>query len=214
MANMTTLQKPVTEGQIGRLNEKVRARILKHATEIPSDVFQELLGDDSLINDIFTAVRKRIDAHVDMIIRTVKVNRNRPAKEALKATGRKLYVTDGVIKNMPKAEKDEDEVVFFKIGRQVSCSELDKEYALRGLDPADPYSQAAVNEADPAFADEHPNGTQWKDKDGNYCYAIFNRYGDERYVFVDRHDSVWSAYWWFAGVRKSTSNSDASASAV
>jgi hypothetical protein len=113
---------------------------------------------------------------------------------------------------MPKAEKDEDEVIFFKIGREVSCSELEKEYELRGLKPADPYSQAAVNEADPAFADEHPNGTQWKDKDGNYCCAVFDRRGVERCVGVGRYGYVWLDYWWFAGVRKSTSTSDASAS--
>ena len=169
--------KPITDGQIGKFNEKIAARLRKNNTEISSDVFQEIVTtDDTLIDEVFAAVRKRVEARSNFIIRTVKVNRNRSAKEALKATGRNLYVTDSVAKNMPKAETDEVEVILFKIGRQISDNDLEKEYELRGLKPADPYSLAAFNEADPAFADEHPNGTHWKDEDDKWCFAAFVRW--------------------------------------
>lgn len=138
----------------------------------------------------------------DMIVRTVKVNRNRSAKEALKATGREQYVYDSVVKAMPNGTTEDIEVVLFKIGRQVSVQELEKEYVLRVLKPIDPFSLAAINEADPAFADEHPNGTQWKDKDDKWCFAAFFRYRDERRLSVCRDSNGWFGRWWFAGVRK------------
>ena len=104
----------------------------------------------------------------------------------------------------------------------ISDDDLEKEFELRGLKPADPISVAAVNEADPAFADEKPHGTHWKDAKGKWCYAAFHRWDDDgRHVLVNRYDSDWldrwgdgrevnicrsdddwDDYWWFAGVRK------------
>ena len=199
---------PTTDGQIGKLNEKFAARLRKHNKELPSDIFQQLLSDDTLIDEMFISVRKRIEVRSEFVTRTVTVNRNRSAKEALEATGRNQYITDSVAKNMPKAENDEVEIILFKIGRQISDNDLDKEYELRGLKPADPYSLAALNEADPAFADEHPNGTHWKDADDKWCCAVFDRWLGERFVRVDRDGNDWDDCWWVAGVRKSTSTSE------
>jgi hypothetical protein len=104
---------------------------------------------------------------------------------------------------MPKGEGEEVEVVFFRLSRWVSDTDLDKEYGLRDLKPADPYSLSAVNEADPDFTDEHPNGTHWQDANGNWCFAAFIRWdGDERSVNVDRDGNDWNGSWWFAGLRK------------
>ena len=202
MEKTITPSEPITEGQIGKLKELLNAKLQKHKAELPSNLMQQVLGIPELADELFAVIRKRVEAISDMIIRTVKVNRNRSAKEALKATGRAQYVDDSVVKAMPNGEGEDTEVVFFKIGSQISMDNLEKEYALRGLKPADPFSLSAVNEADPAFADEHPNGTQWKDKDGKWCYAFFDRDGDERYLVVDSLDDDWFDYWWFAGVRK------------
>lgn len=203
---------PVTEGQIGKLNQNIAAKLLKNKKELPSDIFQQVLGDDTLLDEIYASIRKRVEARSNFIIRTVTVNRKRSAKEALKATGRNHYVTDSVVAKMPNGEGEEMEVIFFNLGRFVSDNDLDKEYELRGLIPADPFTLAAVNEADPAFADERPNGTHWKDKDDQWCFAAFYRFLVERRVHVRRDGDDWDDDWWFAGVRKSTSNSDASAS--
>ena len=201
MANMTPLE-PITEGQIGKLNQNLSAKLNKHKGEIPSNLFQQLLGSDSLIDEIFACIRKRVDAISDLIVRSVKVNRNRSAQEALKATGRTQYGDNDVIKDMPNAKSEEVEVFFFKLGRYVNDNDLDKEYELRGLKPSDPFSLSAVNEADPAFADEYPNGTHWKDKGGKWCCAVFYRGDSERRLRVGWHDVGWGDDWWFAGVRK------------
>lgn len=143
----------------------------------------------------------------DLIVRRVRVNRTRTGQEALDASGRKQYTDRSVVDSMPKGEGDEVEVVFFKPdlserdGR-ISDDDLEKEFELRGLKPADPYSVAAGNEADPAFADEKPHGTHWKNADGKWCFAAFHRWDGERSVGVYRHDSVWDGFWWFAGLRK------------
>lgn len=212
MTEVVTPSGPVTEGQIGKLNQNIAAKLLKNKKELPSDIFQQVLGDDTLLDEIYASIRKRVEARSNFITRVVTVNRKRSAKEALKATGRNHYVTDSVVAKMPNGTDEEVEVIFFNLGRFVSDNDLDKEYELRGLKPVDPFTLAAVNEADPAFADERPNGTHWKDKDDQWCFATFDRFGDVRFVSVNRNDSDWVGRWWFAGVRKSTSNSDASAS--
>ena len=92
-------------------------------------------------------------------------------------------------------------VEFFKLGRFVNDDELSREFKARGLTP-DPYAVARVNEDDKAFADEHPNGTHWKDFDGKWCYLTCYRGDDERNVRVSRGGHGWDDDWWFGGVRK------------
>lgn len=153
------------------------------------------------------------------IIRRVRVNRNRSPQEALNATRRKQYTDREVVNRMPNGEGDEVEIVFFKpdlpVPSYISDDDLEKEYELRDLTPADPYSLIALNEADPVFADEKPHATHWKNADGNWCFASFNRdargidirrfdsdWDDERNVDVHRRGDVWDDRWWFAGVRR------------
>ena len=140
----------------------------------------------------------------DMISRVVPVNYNRTPKKAIEATGRAIYADDSVVKTMPACGdgiKDGVEVVFFKLGRYASDDEVAAEFAKRGIEP-DSYAVAAVNEADPGFADEHPNCTIWKDTDGHWCFVAFRRFGRERGVFVGRRGFGWRGLWWFGGVRK------------
>src|SRR3989339_18147 len=92
-------------------------------------------------------------------------------------------------------------VEFFPIRKKASDDEVAKMLEERGLTD-DPYAVCAVNEADPAFADKHPNVTHWKDADGNWCYAAFSRNGGERVVYVDRDDYGWAGFWWLCSVRK------------
>lgn len=137
----------------------------------------------------------------DMIIRHIKVDRSRTSQQTLDATGRKQYTDKSAVESIPHLEGEDVEVCFFKLGRYLSCADLEKEYELRGLKP-DPYAQAMVNEVDPVFADDHPNGSQWKDTDGNYTCVTFGRWNDERNVYCDRNDGDWNDRWWCAGVRK------------
>ena len=135
-----------------------------------------------------------------------RVDYTRTPMQVIKATGRVEYVDEDIAKTMPRlgeGVRENMEVVFFKLGRNVGAEELDREYELRGLVP-DPYAQAAVNEQDSAFADKHPNGSQWYREGRNASYLAFDRWSDdERRVDCLRRGNAWLGHWWFAGVRKS-----------
>ncbi len=197
----------MTDGQIENAVNKLRDAMRKHRSQITSDVAQHVLGIPNLGMMMFAPFRDCTHAISNLIVRTVNVNRSRSPQEALDATHRAQYTYRKIVDAMPKASADEVEVVFFKPDLSnrngfISDDDLAHEFDLRGLNPADPYSLAAVNEADPAFADEKPHGTHWKDAEGNWCYATFGRWHDGRGVFVNRDDLDWDDDWWFAGVRK------------
>ncbi|HXF43908.1 MAG TPA: hypothetical protein VNK70_00285 [Candidatus Paceibacterota bacterium] len=192
----------MTDGQIENVVARLRDALRKHREEFGSEPVQKVLGTDNLGMRLLEPFRQLVEAVSNLIIRRVKVDRSRTPQEALDATGRKQYTNRSVVAAMPRGEGEEVEVIFFNLGRYVSDNDLEKEYELRGLMPADPYSLAAVNGADPAFADERPNGTHWKDADGRWCYAAFDRHWDDgRRVRVNRDGRDWSDDWWFAGLR-------------
>lgn len=157
------------------------------------------------------SITPSVQAASGLVIRRVMVNHNRTQQEALDATAREQYVDRKVVDNMPKGEGEEVEVVFFKpdlskhLSKRnnfISDDDLEKEFELRDLEPADPISVAAVNEADPSFADEKPHGTHWKNADGKWCFATFYCLYGWRGVVVNRNISGWDGSWWFAGRRK------------
>ncbi|MEK7604603.1 MAG: hypothetical protein AAB442_02305 [Patescibacteria group bacterium] len=193
---------PITAGQIGKVQDLLGAALRKAGLQ--SEPMQQVIEHqgEALIAELVAAVRKRVEAISSMIVRHVAINVERTPQQVLDATGRKQYVNGDVVVTMPCGTTPEADVHFFKLDRCVSDDDLEKEYELRGLKPADPRSLAAVNEADPAFADEHPNSTHWKDVNGNWCYAAFNRWFDGgRSVYVHRFD-LWFDGSWFAGLRK------------
>lgn len=198
---MTASVATITDGQIENVVAKLRDSLRKHRTEFGSESAQRALGVSNLGARLLEPFRAFVEADSNMLVRHAHVNRSRAPQEMLDATGRKQYTDKDVVATIPQGEGEEADVYFFKLDRYVSVGDLAKEYELRGLKP-DPYAQGAVNEADPAFANEHPNGSQWQDARGRYCYVAFFRWSDERNVDVYRFDNVWYVYWWFAGVRK------------
>lgn len=201
MSNMTP---SMTDDQVNKLVEQFRAYAIKHAKDYTSEASQVALGTKGLVEKMFVPFRERVEAVSNMIIRHVTVDLGLTGQQALKATGRVRYTTDSVVSAMPRPTVTEASVYFFNIGRDVSCADLYKEYELRGLEPVDPFTLAAVNKADPAFADSHPNATQWTDVNDKFCYEAFTRWGDERGVRVYQFVGDWLGEWWFGGVRKST----------
>lgn len=194
----------ITAGQIGKIQEVLGAALRKSGLQ--SKPTQQVVTSKSamgkLTGELLATVRKYVEMVSDMIVRHVGVKRSQSPQEVLNATGRKQYATKSVVATMPKGEGEKTEAIFFKVGRYISDDDLEKEYELRGLTPADPYSLAKVNEDDPAFADEHPNATHWKDADGKWCYVAFYRWYDGRRVSVRRDGGDWGDHWWFAGFRK------------
>lgn len=202
----------ITSGQIGKLLDIFGAALRKSG--LPGDIVQRVIERDGqhLVADMLAALRSRVEACASEIVRHVRVDRIPTPKQALVATGRKLYVDDRVVATMPRGEGDEVGLIFFEPDASVyqngwlSCQALAREYEKRGLVP-DPIALAALAEKDPAFFDEKPVGCQWQDADGNYCCATFDRWNDERIVCVYRNAYDWDGYWSFAGVRKGSSAS-------
>lgn len=141
-------------------------------------------------------------AESTIITRMVKVSRTRTPEEAIAATGRVPYIDQDVLAAMPRGEGDEVTVYFIKLGKWLSPYKLEQEVDRAGYRLADVYSAAAVSEADKAFADDHPYAVQWRDSDGEPCYASFSRWGGERDVYVYRCEDKWYDDWSFACFRK------------
>jgi hypothetical protein len=198
----------MTDGQIENAVSKLRDAMRKHRAGISSEAAQQVLGVENLGMLMFAPFRERVEAISNLIIvPAVVVDCGRSPQQALEATGRVQYTDRKVVENMPKAPAVLVEIIFFKPdlskrNGRISDNDLEKEYTLRGLEPVDPISLAALNEAAPAFADETPHGTHWKDVNDKWCFATFHRWSGKRSVNVNRHDNDWDDYWWFAGVRK------------
>jgi len=202
---MLASEMEMTDGQIDDLANKLRDAARKHRDEVNKDHAQEALRSENIGMRLFATFRALVDELSKQIVHVVNVNRVRSPRAALKASGRKLYVTDSAVDAIPCGTRDKVRLVYFKCdpsaykNGRLSCDALTKEYEKRGLVP-DPQAQIDDNTANPEFADTTPNGCQWVDTDGNYCYATFLRWDDERYVDVDRLDDDWRGCWSFAGV--------------
>jgi hypothetical protein len=199
---MTHIMTPSTAGQINKAVANYRAMLEKHSDEFPVEAVQTVLGQSELAGEQLDVFRRRVEKVSNIIVRTVRVDRSISPQAVLDATGRVQNTNDTVVKSMPKGEGEDVKVFFFKLDRWVSDAELDEEYKLRGMCPADAYSLAKVNEDDSAFADDHPNGTHWQDDEGNWCYAAFRRFDGKRDLRVNRSYSGWDGRWRFAGVSK------------
>jgi hypothetical protein len=208
MTQIMTPSKTTTDGQITKALANYRALLEKHAKEFGAEAVQAVLGQSEFADEVFAIFRRRVEAISNLIIvPAVVVDCGRSPQQALEATGRVQYTDRKVVENMPKAPAVLAEIIFFKPdlskrNGRISDDDLEKEYALRGLEPVDPISLAALNEAAPAFADETPHGTHWKDADGKWNFATFRRWHGKRHVHVNRFDDGWGGSWWFAGVRK------------
>jgi hypothetical protein len=154
-------------------------------------------------------IKKIVDILLDfgMVIRIVeKVDQSRSAQDAIDATGRQQYISRSVVDGMPRGVKAAgSKIKFFELelskrGGYISDDDIEKEFKLRNLVPESPYLLAKVNEDDPAFADEYPNTTHWKDSEGKWCYMTFYRGEDgKRFVDVFRREGGCHGRWWFAG---------------
>lgn len=134
------------------------------------------------------------------IVRMVRnIRRNRTPQEVIDATGRNKYVTDSVVATMPVGQGPEEvELTYRRLGRYMTAEELDN--FMIGF-KADPQAQAADNEADPEFADKHPNISQWDRDDKISSYLAFYRWRVWRRVDCGRSGSRFGGDWWVCGVR-------------
>ncbi|HEX9503483.1 MAG TPA: hypothetical protein VF974_04155, partial [Patescibacteria group bacterium] len=113
------------------------------------------------------------------------------------------YTNSDVVSTMPLIGGDAEEwegfdFEMFKVGRQISDAQVEKERTKRLL-TRDLEVQVLINALHPEFADQHPNGDSWQDADSNWCFAYFCRRGVERCVDVYRDAYVWDDDYWFGG---------------
>ena len=191
----TVRTQSITSGQIGQINDRLTTKLRESG--LPTENVQRVLmmPGNMAIDEMVAVFRKHVEAQSDIIIRRVRVDRTRTPMGVINATGRNKYVNDDVVATMPQGEGDEVDVYFVPTKRFVPTNEVPAFLAQYGLVP-DPRAQAAVNEQDPVFADEHPNGTQW----GDNCCLAFYRWRDGRRVYCDRSDVDWSGDWFLSGV--------------
>lgn len=211
MAKTMLASNTMTDGQIDDLANKLRDAARKHRSEILSDAAQRALGTENIGMRLFAVFRELAKKMSNLVIlRWDDVDRTRTPQQVLDATGRKQhdkYTDPDVIRTMPLGKGEKGETIFFRLdmsecGGWISDDSLEKEFASRDLSPEYPDNLAAVNEADPAFADDHPNCTHWRGADGKWCCATFAAWSDVRSVGVHRSEGTWGDFWWFAGRRK------------
>ena len=138
----------------------------------------------------------------EMFTRTVRVDRSMKPLQAFKSiTSHQQYLNETVVNGMPLGTDEEVTLCLFPIKKQLTCAEYAKALESRGLKP-DPMAQAAFNQADPEFADKYPNGTQWQDQAGNFCYAFWRVWNGGRRVRVGESGRGWYDGWFACGVSK------------
>jgi hypothetical protein len=201
---MSQLEATITDGAIEKITNLIAAKL--RDIHLPSAQVQGAIDSqgDEIAQEFVDMFRAHVEANCDMIVRRVKVNRARTPKEALDATHwMESSIDDDVAATMPKYGEEVVDVYFFRVPHHnISEEEIKEAYAFRGLIP-DPFAQAAVNEADPDFDDEHLNATFWEDPSGNWCYLTFNNYIGRRHVNVyssSYRSRGLDANWWLAGV--------------
>lgn len=204
----------MTTEQISRIKKLVGMHLQTAA--LPDDLIKKMLAmqNDALVEELMAIIRKRVESVSNMFVRRVAVNRARTPEETLNATGRKIEIPDTVylenmrfLQRIPRGKEVEVDVHFFTVNHysNFSSPELDKEYALRCLKPADPYSLAAAIEADPLFFDRQEVGTHWKMHLSSWGFMKFYSRDGVGYLKMDclMGGSLWSPNsCWFAGVRK------------
>ena len=191
----TVRTQSITNGQIGQINDRLATK-LRESGLLSADVQKVLkMPGNTAIDEMVAIFRKHVEAQSDIIVRRVRVDRTRTPQEVIDATGRTQYVNKNVLATMPQGEGDEVDVYFVPTKRFVPVEDVPAFLAQYGLVP-DPRAQAAVNEADSAFSDEHPNGTQW----GDNCYLMFPRWNGGRLVRCDHRGDDWRDYWFLSGV--------------
>ncbi|MDB5224711.1 MAG: hypothetical protein JWO43_333 [Candidatus Adlerbacteria bacterium] len=221
---MTTVVTPstITTGQIGKLQDLLVARLRKSGfSSAAMQVVLETQGDtigDAMLQVISDEIEALGEVTTEIIVRHVAVDRTRLPQQALNAIGCQQWINPDVVAAMPRGEGSEAEVCFFKPSRYLNDEEVERQYQQRGLRPVDPYSLAAVNEADPTFGDKRENVTHWKDEQGRWCYLAFARSSSvhERSLHVgcgqgpvynekgevSYGSDVWMNDTWFAGIRE------------
>lgn len=95
-------------------------------------------------------------------------------------------------------------VTLFTIGEWMTEQELDEKYKALNLVAIDAYTLAILNETDPRLCEKYPNGTHWKDQDGNWCFGKCTSVAGKQSLRIGYGGIGWCKNLWFAGFSKKT----------
>ncbi len=138
----------------------------------------------------------------EMFTRTVRVDRSMKPLQAFNGiTSHRQCLDEAAVNGMPLGTDEEVTLHFFPIKKRLTSVQFASELEKRNLKP-DPMAQTAFNQADPEFADKYPNGTQWQDQAGNFCYAFWRGWRGSRAVSVVESSDGWGGGWFACGVSK------------
>ena len=194
--------KSLTKGQADKFADLfVDALVKSGLSSEPTQLALEQQGA-ALTAKFVQLVREQVDALSKITRRTVMVDRSLSPEAAIAATGRRQYVTADVLASMPKGTDETLIIEFIPLEKWMSDEAVDAKLAEYGLVTADPFALAAFNTVEPAFADDRPCFTHWRDAEGKWCDAAFYDWSGGRCVDVSRHEGDWGDGWWVAGVRK------------
>lgn len=208
MAQTMTTSK-MSDGQVERAVELFEAQLRKQASRFSREAVQMAFSDSTLSVEWVRVLSSRVKKIECMIVRHVEnVDRTRSPHEVLDAFTCLKHICRDCVDAMPRGTGSGADVYFFKlkfkrgIYHYVEDAYLAREYALRGLIPADPYSLAQVNLDDPDFADNHPNTTQWRDIDGGVVYLLFDSNNVDSRLGLHSTAHNLNKDFWYAGLRK------------
>lgn len=137
------------------------------------------------------------------IVPDICVDWTRTPEEALKATGRKVYVDENFdLRSVAREGSERVDFGIFYLRPFVKASELRREYACRNLRPAGLIELAALNEADPNFGAKYPHATLLQTLSKNYFLA-FGQFSGEEDVTIGLFAEP-RCFLWYVGVVENT----------
>ena len=217
MSTSSTSKNAITHGNVTKFNNLFTLGLRKSRLSGKKVQAVSKAQASALADEFVRLIRVYVQETSKMITRSAQVNRTRTPEEMLIATNpHELNIDTNCgmfpgrsvdIESVPRGEGSETEVVFFraKLPEYFDTKYLDKEYALRGLVAADPYSLSAVNEADPSFSGKYPNVTYWGNSWREATYLHFFVSGNRGRVAdmgVNWRSEYPPKYYWFAGHSK------------
>lgn len=132
-----------------------------------------------------------------VFFKETEVDRSCAASAALSSLGCELFLDHAVISSMPLLHGGFN-ATWVSIGREVDFADVPAELRKHGRELIqDPIGVIAANQKDNKLSSEYPNGTQWQDREGNWCFVAFKfRYG-KPVVHVGKGVDSWTADWFF-----------------
>lgn len=109
-----------------------------------------------------------------------------------------LYIDNDVFLAMPRLQKGTVGLEFFQEPQAVASERLEGLMVERERVLVDAYALIAWNLAHPEYSVLCPNGTQWRNASGDFCYVAFWAHEGNRNIAIAENPGLWQPKWTFA----------------